>query len=153
MSFLSSVESRPFLCRPTMGRASLRGEFCGGTGVPQLYRWAPEQIAHPHTVLWGMEAQLRVNGVDGQDAETGLFTPVLQHPSSVHRHKRGKAITPKGDRFSRSRGSGLGAKTRSICFAHTRQRGGALFPVLPSAQKDRRIQAHSGSSQSESPHC
>ena len=48
-----------------------------------------------NTVLWGMEAQLCVNGVDGQDAETGLFTPVLQHPSSIHRHKGGEAIIPR----------------------------------------------------------
>ena len=73
----TSVESQPFLCRPPMGRASLRGEFCGGRDhqrVTQLYRRGPTaDCTSPNAVLWGMEAQLCVNGVDGQEAETGLL--------------------------------------------------------------------------------
>ena len=54
----------------------------------------------PNAVLRGMEAQLCTDRVDGQDTETGLFTPVLQHPSSIQGHKRGKAIIPRGDSLS-----------------------------------------------------
>ena len=93
------VENRPFQCRPPMGGTSLHGEFCGGAGrqgVPQLYSGGPTaDCTSPNAVLWGMETQLCINGMDGQDAETGLFTQVLQHPSSVHRHKRGKSIIPR----------------------------------------------------------
>ena len=120
----TSVENRPFLCRPSMGRTSLHGEFCGGTGhqgVSQLHSWGPAaDCTSPNAVLWGMEAQLCINGVDGKDAETGLFTPVLQHPSSIHRHKRGKAIIPRGDRFP------LGRNRQCLLCALKTERKGTI---------------------------
>jgi len=87
----TSVESRPFPCRPPMGKCSLHGT--GHQGISQLYCWGPTiDGTSPDTVLQGVETQMHVNGVDGQDAETGLLTRVFQHPSPVCRHKRGKAI-------------------------------------------------------------
>ena len=82
-----------------------------------------------------------------------LFTPVLLHRSSVHRHKRGESIIPRGDRFPLGRDSGPVAETGGVGCALSRQREGALFPVLPGSQEDRRIQAHSGSSMPEPAHC
>ena len=60
-------------------------------------------------------------------------------------------LSSRGERFPLCRGSGPVAKTSSVCCARSRQIRRALFPVLPGS--DRRIQAHSGSSQHESPHC
>jgi len=121
----TSVKNWPFLCQPSMGRTSLHGEFCGGTGhqgVPQLYSWGPAaEGLSPNTVSWGMETQLCVNKVDGQDAETGLFTPVLQHPASIQRHARAKSDIPGGDGFPLGRDSGPGAKTGGACCAPSAQ--------------------------------
>ena len=41
---------------------------------------APQLIAHHLTQCGGMETQLCTDKVDGQDAETGLFTPVCSIP-------------------------------------------------------------------------
>ncbi|KAK5902611.1 hypothetical protein CesoFtcFv8_007850 [Champsocephalus esox] len=72
----SSVNNRPFLCRPSMGESSLHGEFCGGTGrqrVPQLYSCGPTAEGMPfNTVLWGMETQLSV--VHPQRRKEGLYS-------------------------------------------------------------------------------
>jgi len=68
--------------------------------------------------------------VDGQDAETGLFTPVLQHPTSIQRHARGKSIVPGGDGFPLSRDSGPGANTGCVCCAPSAQRKGSLFHTV-----------------------
>ena len=93
-----------------------------------------------HTLRVSLDiVMLVINRADGQDTETGLFTPVLQHPSSVQRQERGTSVIPGGGFLS--------------ACALSSQREGALFPVLPGSQEDRRIQAHSGSSMPEPAHC
>ena len=94
------IEKRPFLCQPPMGQTSFYGGFDGGVGhqiVPQLHSCgAAADCTSPNTMLWGMENQWCINRAHGQDTETGLFTPVLQHPSSVQRQERSTSVIPGG---------------------------------------------------------
>ena len=135
----TSVNNRPFLCRPSMGKSSIHGEFCGRTGhqrVSQLYSCGPTaEGLSINTMLWGMETQLCTVRVDGQDAETGLFTPVLQHPNSFYGHARGESVLPGGDSFPLSRDSGSGAEAGCVCCAPSAQRQLYLFHVLPGFRK------------------
>jgi len=142
----------PFLCQPSMGKSSLHGEFCAGTGhqrVSQLHSCGPTaQGLSINTMLWGMETQLCINKVDGQDAETGLFTPVLQHPTSIQRHARGNSVIPGGDGFPLSRDSGSGAKTGGVCLCTLNTESRVFIPCTSWFQEDRGIQIYS-----ESLHC
>jgi len=131
----TSVENRPFLCQPPMSQSSCYGRCGGGVGhqrVLQLLSCGPHSCPL-NIVLWGIEGQLCTDRVGGRGTETGLLTPVLQHPSSVHRHKRGESIIPRGDRFPLGRGSGPVAKTGSVCCARSRQSGRAnVWPLRSS---------------------
>ena len=52
------------------------------------------------TVLRRMVSELHIIGVDGQNTETRLFSPVVPSSSSVFRHQEDISILLRGDRFS-----------------------------------------------------
>lgn len=62
------------------GQSSVYGEPGGGEGqdwTSQLFNGCITDGSHSHTVSRRVVAHLCVNGVDGPDAETGIFSPVF----------------------------------------------------------------------------
>lgn len=68
---------------------------------------ATPQLVAPNPVLWGMATQLCFDGMDGQDTETGLFSPVFLCTSSIQWCQGGKAFLPGRDSFCLPRDSVL----------------------------------------------
>jgi len=74
----TSVENLPFLCQPPMGQTSFYVRFGSGVGHQRVLELlscgSTAACMSPNTVVWGMEAQLCTDRVDGQDTETGAIS-------------------------------------------------------------------------------
>lgn len=87
--------------------------------------WLPLQSwSHNLIVLGGLATQLCADRMDGQNIETGLFSPGLQTSSSIYGLQGGKSTFPGGDRVSFQR-------SRTCCKnRHGGVRPGSPFEVV-----------------------